>query len=168
MKINRNFCVREIAGDFILVPVGEAALEFSGIITTNEVGALIWETLQQDVTMEQLVQKITDEFENNSFSFTKSELQEGFDLSDFSSVLASFNVHNELNPRVWNNGIIAKYNGEKKPVRAMRPYLDEVYTPEVAKAIIELFDTRSYSYRNLITFKQFQQDIELLKPRKSG
>ena len=69
---------------------------------------------------------------------------------------------------VWNNGIIAKYNGEKKPVRAMRPYLDEVYTPEVAKAIIELFDTRSYSYRNLITFKQFQQDIELLKPRKSG
>ena len=44
----------------------------------------------------------------------------------------------------------------------------EVYTPEVAKAIIELFDTRSYSYRNLITFKQFQQDIELLKPRKSG
>ena len=50
----------------------------------------------------------------------------------------------------------------------MRPYLDEVYTPEVSKAIIELFDTRSYSYRNLITFKQFQQDIELLKPRKSG
>ena len=69
---------------------------------------------------------------------------------------------------VWNNGIIAKYNGEKKPVRAMRPYLDEVYSPEVSKAIIELFDTRSYSYRNLITFKQFQQDIELLKPRKSG
>lgn len=66
MKINRNFCVREIAGDFILVPVGEAALEFSGIITTNEVGALIWETLQQDVTMEQLVQKITDEFEIDS------------------------------------------------------------------------------------------------------
>lgn len=69
---------------------------------------------------------------------------------------------------VWNSNIIAKYNGERKPVRAMRPYLDEIYTPEVAKAIIELFDTRSYSYRNLITFKQFQQDIEMLKPRKSG
>ena len=56
--------------------------------------------------IDKVLDEITDEFENNSFSFTKSELQEGFDLSDFSSVLASFNVHNELNPRVWNNGII--------------------------------------------------------------
>ena len=69
---------------------------------------------------------------------------------------------------VWNNGIIAKFNGEKKSVVAMRPYLDEVYNKDSAKSVIELFDTRAYHYRNLITFKQFQQDIELLKPRQSG
>ena len=69
---------------------------------------------------------------------------------------------------VWNNGIVAKYNGEKKNVIAMRPYLDELYNTDVAKNIIQLFDTRSFHYRNLITFKQFQQDIEMLKPRKSG
>lgn len=67
---------------------------------------------------------------------------------------------------VWNNGIIAKYNNEKKQVIAMRPYLDEVYNAEVVKNMIAMFDTRSFHYRNLITFKQFQQDIELLKPRK--
>ncbi|MBO7696711.1 MAG: hypothetical protein J6T10_29125 [Methanobrevibacter sp.] len=50
----------------------------------------------------------------------------------------------------------------------MRPYLDELYNKDAAKAIIDMFDTRSYHYRNLITFKQFQQDIEMLKPRKSG
>lgn len=69
---------------------------------------------------------------------------------------------------VWNNGIIAKYNGEKKSAIPMRPYLDEVYVVDTAKNIIQMFDTRSFHYRNLITFKQFQQDIELLKPRKSG
>ena len=69
---------------------------------------------------------------------------------------------------VWDNGIISKYNGEKKSVIAMRPYLDELYNTEMAKNIIQLFDTRSFHYRNLITFKQFQQDIEMLKPRKSG
>ena len=69
---------------------------------------------------------------------------------------------------VWNNGIVAKYNGEKKKVIAMRPYLDELYNADVMKNVVELFDTRSFHYRNLITFKQFQQDIELLKPRKSG
>lgn len=66
---------------------------------------------------------------------------------------------------VWNNGIVCKYNGENKPVRAMRPYIDEVFQVDVQKNIIDLFDKRCYHYRNLITFKQFQQDIELLKPR---
>ena len=68
---------------------------------------------------------------------------------------------------VWNNNIIAKYNGEKKKtVIAMRPYLDEVFTSELQNQMITLFDTRSFSFRNLITFKQFQTDMELLKPRK--
>ena len=67
---------------------------------------------------------------------------------------------------VWNSNIIAKYNGEKKPVIAMRPYIDEVFQVDVQKNMIELFDTRSFRYRNLITFKQFQTNMELLKPRK--
>ena len=67
---------------------------------------------------------------------------------------------------VWNNNIVCKYNGEKKTVIPMRPYLDEVYTAENVKSIIEQFDTRCFKFRNLITFKQFQNNLELLKPRK--
>lgn len=67
---------------------------------------------------------------------------------------------------VWNSNIVTKYNGEKKPVVAMRPYLDEVFNIEAQKNMILLFDTRSLQFRNLITFKQFQSDMEELKPRK--
>ena len=67
---------------------------------------------------------------------------------------------------VWNSNIVTKYNGEKKPVIAMRPYLDEVFNVETQKNMITLFDTRSLQFRNLITFKQFQSDMEELKPRK--
>ena len=67
---------------------------------------------------------------------------------------------------VWNSNIVTKYNGEKKPVIAMRPYLDEVFNVETQKNMIMLFDTRSLQFRNLITFKQFQSDMEELKPRK--
>ena len=67
---------------------------------------------------------------------------------------------------VWNSNIVTKYNGEKKPVIAMRPYLDEVFNVESQKNLILLFDTRSLQFRNLITFKQFQSDMEALKPRK--
>lgn len=67
---------------------------------------------------------------------------------------------------VWDSNIITKWNGEKKPVVAMRPYLDEPFNVETQKNIISLFDTRSFMFRNMITFKQFQSCLELLKPRK--
>lgn len=68
---------------------------------------------------------------------------------------------------LWNNGIIAKWNKENKTVIPMRPYLNEVYSVDNMKNIINMFDTRCFHYRNLITFKQFQSDLELLKPRNS-
>lgn len=67
---------------------------------------------------------------------------------------------------VWNGNIICKYNGEKKHVIAMRPYLDEVFSADMQKNMITLFDTRSFNFRNLIAFKEFQNNMESLKPRK--
>lgn len=67
---------------------------------------------------------------------------------------------------IWDGNVVKKYNGEKKQVIAMRPYLDEIYQPNIQKQFITLFDTRSLLFTNLITFKQFQKQIELLKPRK--
>ena len=67
---------------------------------------------------------------------------------------------------IWDGNVVKKYNGEKKPVLAMRPYLDEVFNVDVQKNMITLFDTRSLLFPNLITFKQYQKNIELLKPRK--
>lgn len=68
---------------------------------------------------------------------------------------------------VWDNGIVAPYNKEKcNQVIAMRPYCDEVFTLETRNQIINLFDTRAFGYKNLITFKKFQHELELLKPRK--
>lgn len=63
MKVNASFAVREIAGDYILVPLGDMALKFSGMITTNEVGAFIWECLQEEITKEALLDMVLDEFD---------------------------------------------------------------------------------------------------------
>ena len=68
---------------------------------------------------------------------------------------------------IWDNNCIAKYQGERKPVIAMRPYIDELFNSTLRDNIINMFDTRSFVYRNLITFKRFQNEIMLLKPRKS-
>lgn len=66
---------------------------------------------------------------------------------------------------VWDSNVVKKYNNEKKPVRAMRPYIDEAYNLEQVKNVMTLFDLRCYMFTNLITFKEFQKQLKLLKPR---
>lgn len=67
---------------------------------------------------------------------------------------------------VWDSNIIAQYHNEKVPIVPMRPYLDKIFSTERRDAIIQMFDTRSFLFRNLITQKQFKKQLELLKPRK--
>lgn len=67
---------------------------------------------------------------------------------------------------LWNDGIIAKYNGEKCSTIVMRPYIDDVFVPQNRDNVFQMFDSRCYKFRDLITFKKFQKELELLKPRK--
>lgn len=66
---------------------------------------------------------------------------------------------------LWENGCISQWNKENKPAIAMRPYLDEVYDMKIMTAIMQKFDYRSFKYKDLITFKLFQKNMNLLKPR---
>ena len=45
MRINKDFVLREIAGDYVIIPIGSTVLEFNGLITVNEVGAVLWKML---------------------------------------------------------------------------------------------------------------------------
>lgn len=67
---------------------------------------------------------------------------------------------------VWDGNIISQYTGQNAPIIAMRPYLDESYSADIQKQYITLFDTRSMTFRDLSTFKMYQAQIQLLKPRK--
>ena len=66
---------------------------------------------------------------------------------------------------LWENGVIAPYNKEHKSAIAMKPYLDEIFEPKLRDMIIQTFDYRSYKFKDLITFKRFQKNVNLLKPR---
>lgn len=38
----KRFVLRKVAGENILVPVGNTALTFNGLVTLNESGAFLW------------------------------------------------------------------------------------------------------------------------------
>lgn len=63
MKINENFVIRQIADEYIIVPIGETVLNFNGMITVNEIGRFIWEQLQEDLTKEEVLKRIIGEYE---------------------------------------------------------------------------------------------------------
>ena len=63
MKIKKDFMLREVAGYYVVVPVGEGALEFNGVINLNESGAFLWKTMENDVTEEQLVSALLGEYD---------------------------------------------------------------------------------------------------------
>ena len=63
MRIKEGFMLREAAGETVVVPFGEEALNFQGIISLNETGALLWKELEQGCEKKDLVQALLDEYE---------------------------------------------------------------------------------------------------------
>lgn len=63
MKVDKEFVLREIAGDYIIIPTGKTVLDFNGLITVNEVGAALWNMLQEEVSLDDLVKGILSEYE---------------------------------------------------------------------------------------------------------
>ena len=54
--------LRNVADNYIVVPVGKASLEFKGLINLNGVGAFIWECLEKETTMEEVIDKVIKEY----------------------------------------------------------------------------------------------------------
>ena len=63
MRVIDDLIVREIAGEYILVPTGSAALKIHGMINLSDSGYLLWNKLQSDCTEEELVDAILEEYE---------------------------------------------------------------------------------------------------------
>lgn len=63
MRVSQELILREIAGEHILVPVGETALRFQGMITLNESGLLLWRKLQSGCTEGDLVEALLAEYQ---------------------------------------------------------------------------------------------------------
>ena len=60
---NPNYVLREIAGESVLVSMGEGVADFCGIITLNQSAKILWETLKQGSTREKLAENLKNHFQ---------------------------------------------------------------------------------------------------------
>lgn len=63
MKRNSGFLVRQVAGRYVLAPVGETVKSFSGMITMNATGKFLWDLLEQEQTVDSMAQALVDSYE---------------------------------------------------------------------------------------------------------
>lgn len=63
MKIKEGFVLGDVAESYVVIPVGDEAADFRGIITLNDTGAFLWERMQKECTKEELVKELLLEYE---------------------------------------------------------------------------------------------------------
>ena len=63
MRAAKDYIMREIAGETILIPSGASAQKFNGLITINELGTFIWNLLSEPTSLDAVTVRITEEYD---------------------------------------------------------------------------------------------------------
>jgi len=63
MKLKTGFMLREIAGEWLVVPIGDRTVEFTKLINLSESAAILWRVLENDVEPYDLLAALKAEYE---------------------------------------------------------------------------------------------------------
>lgn len=75
-RANPDFLLREVAGEAVLVPVGEAGIFENSVISLNETCRFLWQLFQQPRTVEDVIAEARKEY-----SDPDGEMEQG--IKDF-------------------------------------------------------------------------------------
>lgn len=85
MKLKKEFVLRRLADCNVVLSIGEGAANFNQMTTLNETGRFLWEQLQTEKTVDQLVAALREEYEVNEptayqhiQAFTNKLKEEGY------------------------------------------------------------------------------------------
>lgn len=62
MKIKQDFILRQVADTWVVLPLGDTSVNFNGMLTLNESGALLWKMLERGADQEQLEETLLTEY----------------------------------------------------------------------------------------------------------
>ncbi len=74
MRIKNGFVARDVGDRTFVVAVGEMSKSFNAMITLNVTGKAIWQALQNDTTIDEIVDKLLLEFEGAEKEIVKQDV----------------------------------------------------------------------------------------------
>lgn len=62
MRIGKDFILCTVAGENVVVPVGDASTKLKGVIKLNESGSLLWNLLSDGSDMDHLINELISNY----------------------------------------------------------------------------------------------------------
>ena len=63
MSLKKNFVLRQVAGTWVVLPLGAETVNFSGMLQLNDSGAMLWRVLEQGGDKGALVEALLGEYD---------------------------------------------------------------------------------------------------------
>lgn len=63
MKLKENFVLRQVAGNWVVLPLGAAELDCADMLSLNDAGAMLWKVLEKEPDPKALVAALTAEYD---------------------------------------------------------------------------------------------------------
>ena len=85
MKLKKKLILRTIAGDNLLVPIGEAVNVFNGVFTISPSAAVVYQALLDGLDEDEILGRVLKEFEVDEETAKK-------DIEEFLDQLREFDI----------------------------------------------------------------------------
>lgn len=80
MKLKENFVLRKVANTWVVLPLAEETVNFTGMLQLNDSGAMLWKVLEQGGDKTALADALTGEY-------NVSRQQAEADVDEFLTIL---------------------------------------------------------------------------------
>lgn len=85
MEIKKQVILRSVAGEHMLIPVGETVFEYNGIFMMTESGKLLWENIEKGAEENELKELLMEEYEIDAETALN-------DVKEFLEMLKAFGI----------------------------------------------------------------------------
>lgn len=85
MRIKEGYIIKNLGMGYVVVPVGQASMEFNGVIRLNETGAFLWRSIEDGAnTRDKLLAAMLEHFDGLDETTAAQDLDEFLDSIAFS------------------------------------------------------------------------------------
>lgn len=61
--VNSDYVLREIVGEYMLIPTGKLSMTSNGVVTISESAACLWKRMNEGKTVSQLCEMLLEEYD---------------------------------------------------------------------------------------------------------